>query len=151
VGPINTTLNEIIAEKDRLVSIFQNVLNNISAVPVMGPLLEEGISCMLPITAFNFVDTAVDLMVSFIQDIFDLQVRCPRFIFPNLAPMAVSSTHTAITFMVTQIQSELRRFQIIFIFLTISFGILVFQGVFFVSMKKLHSRWMKRRRVSVHA
>jgi len=148
LAPINGTLNKILVEKDKIVSTFHDMLGEINSIPVVGPGVANGLSCMLPTAAFTIIDTAVDTVISFLQEIIDAQVYFPDFSFPNMSHVAVSSTHIVVTHSVQIIQDELQKYMIIFIILSAAFGILVLQGLLFVALRRIAMRIKKQRRIT---
>jgi len=146
--PANGTLSEILAEKNHIVGIFNNITNSIADVPVIGPAISNGLSCMLPLGALGLIDTAIDLMIMFMQDLIGTQLTFPTFTFPDISNVAVSATNIFVTRTVSVMQSQLREFQVIFIILSAAFGILVLQGLLFVALRRIAMRIKKQRRLT---
>lgn len=148
IVPANGTLNEIVEQKEKIQNAYNNISRGVYDIPVVGPGLANGLNCMLPLGALQIVDTGIDLMVSFIQEIMGAHLDFPRLSFPNMTAVAVSATHLVVTRSVEVIQSELKEYQIIFIILSVAFGILVLQGLLFVALRRIAMRIKKQRRLS---
>jgi len=148
IAPANGTLNKIITEKDNVLAVFNNISAQVSSVPVIGAPIANALRCMLPIGALTMVDTAIDLMVTFLQEMMVAQLTFPRLSFPDISKIAVSTTHVVVVRSVQVIQDQLKQYQIIFIVLTCAFGILVFQGLLFVALKRIAMRIKKQRRLT---
>lgn len=146
--PINGTLNSIIIKKVSLLNIFYDTLSDINNIDFIGPTLANGVRCMLPISAITLVDSAVTLMIRFLQDLMNIEFTFPKFTFPRISVMATKATHVAIQYTVTSVQDQLFKYQIVFIILSIAFGILLFQAFIFVGLKRLAKKIRKHRRQS---
>eukprot|EP00026_Physarum_polycephalum_P004535 Phypoly_transcript_04556.p1 GENE.Phypoly_transcript_04556~~Phypoly_transcript_04556.p1 ORF type:complete len:601 (+),score=77.60 Phypoly_transcript_04556:292-2094(+) len=148
LAPANGTLQKILTEKDSILKVFNNMLQDIQNVPVAGPAIVNGLSCMLPMKEFDLVNTAVDMMIRFLQRILGAKVYFPSFSFPDMSSVAVGGTQMAVVEMVEVIQDELSQYLYIFIVLSSAFGVLVLQGLFFVGVRRLAQRIRKQRRLS---
>jgi len=148
LAPTNGTLNEILSQKNLVISEFNNISASIYSTPVVGPAVANALSCMLPTTALNVVNTAIDLMITFMQEVMVIQLTFPQLTFPDMSAIAVSATNIVLTRSVQEIQSELQVYQIIFIILSVAFGILVLQGLLFVALRRIAIRIKKQRRLT---
>jgi len=141
----NGTLNEILSEKETLIRAYNSVISVIKGVDVIGPALVTSITCILPINILNVVDTAVDLMVGFLQEIMTSQLTFPRVTFPNMAGIATSATHIVVTRSMAEIQKQLTQYKVVFFILSIAFGILVLQALWFVGVRKVFRKIQEHR------
>lgn len=148
LAPANGTLQKILTEKDSILQVLNNMMQDIEKVPVAGPAIVNGLSCMLPTTSLDIVNKAVDVMIRFLQRILGVQVYFPSFSFPDMSSVAVGGTNTAVVLMVQVIQDEFSQYLYIFIVLSAAFGILIAQGLFFVGVRRLVQRVQKQRRLS---
>lgn len=144
---INSVLAKIITVKGTYQNYTDEALQHLDDIPVLGPSLVYMVNCMLPTTFFAIVDEAVDILVQFTHDVFNFQVVLPTYTFPYMAGTATSASHTAVNFVVKTVQSELKKYQYIFIFLCIAVGILVFQGIIFLGFKRIIEKIETRKRV----
>jgi len=146
--PANGTFNQILAEKDIVIGTFNNISTQVYNVPVIGPAIANGFSCMLPIGALEMVSTGISLMITFMQELIGAQLSFPRLTFPDMSAIAVRSTNIVVIRSVSLIQDELKQYQVIFIILSAAFGILVLQGLLFVGLRRLAMRIKKQRRLT---
>jgi len=124
------------------------VLDSMNDVPVIGPVIASALTCWLPLNATNLIIDSVETMMNFMVDILSIRISIPRYTFPTrlITDTATSVTHVCINYVVGGVQSEMYKYQIVFIFLCIAFGILVFQGLIFIAMKKAIDKLQERRR-----
>jgi len=148
LAPANGTLSEILIEKDRVLDKFNNITNEVSDIPVIGLPLVNALSCMLPTAAFGIIDTAITLMIEFMQELMNARINIPALSFPDMSVIAISATNIVVTKSVQVIQDSLRTYLIIFIILSTAFGILVTQGLIFVGLRRIAMRIKKQRRLT---
>jgi len=139
---IDQITNETNSILDDLTETLDDTIGN---VPVVGQALEAAVECILPIKDLRIVLQALTLVGDLANDFLDLRVTLPQFNFPNMAALGTQAISITVTTMVQEIQSRIRRYQIIFTVLTIAVGILVFQGAFILGIKTLIRKWRERQ------
>jgi len=141
---INAVLGDIMDVKQGLEDTLSSTESSISGTPVVGGFLSSALTCMLPTSTLTMIDESVGIVLEFVTAAFNFEVQLPTYTFPYMAGTATSASHTAVNAVVSALQSEIRQYQVIFIFLCIAVGILVFQGLVFLSFKKIIEKVVNR-------
>jgi len=144
LGNIQNVENDMLGSFANIMSGYQTMLSTIGAVDVVGPPLETAINCLIPINDLTYLEDAFEIVGEFIEVIYSIQVRIPRFTFPNLAVFATQACNITLTILVEDISSSLARYQVIFILLTIAVGILIFQGALIIGFQTMVEKIKQR-------